>query len=240
MTMKKRLPKVILFDLDDTIISFSGSSETCWQEVCALYAGGAGLTPERLLAAILEYSQWYWGDTVRHKRGRLDLRQGRREVVAGAFQSLKIVNPALANEIADAFSDRRETSISLFPGAVETLIALRSQGVRLGLITNGDSVGQRRKIDRFGLEPYFDYIQIEEEAGIGKPEPGVYELALQRLGVGPEETWMVGDNLVWDIEAAQKAGILAIWVDFAGTGLPAEGSIRPDRVIRSITELGTP
>ena len=235
--MKTQLPKVILFDLDDTIISFSASSDTCWREVCALYAGGAGIAPERLLAAILESSQWYWGDAARHKRGRLNLRQGRRNVVAGAFQSLKITGSNLANEIADAFSDRRETSISLFPGAVETLTSLRNRGIRLGLITNGDSEGQRRKINTFGLEPYFDCILIEGETGIGKPEPGVYELALQRLSIAPEEVWMVGDNLVWDIEAAQKAGILAVWVDFANRGLPADSPIQPDRMIRSIAEL---
>ena len=239
--MKTTTPKAILFDLDDTIISFSGSSETCWHEVCERYAARVpGLTPERFLEAILEYAQWYWGDAARHKRGRLDLRQARREVVAGAFLSLKINNPALANEIADAFSNLREASISLFPGAVETLASLRSRGVKLGLITNGDSEGQRLKINTFELAAYFDCILIEGENGFGKPEPEVYELALKRLGIGPEEAWMVGDNLVWDIEAAQKAGIKAIWVDFAGAGLSEESPIQPDRIIHSIAELVEP
>ena len=236
--MKKTYPKAILFDLDDTILSFSGSSEACWREVCERYASHVpGLTPERLLEAILDYADWYWGDAARHKRGRLDLRQARREVLAGAFLSLKIDSTALANEIADAFSTLRETSISLFPGAVETLTCLRSQGIKLGLITNGDSEGQRRKIDTFEIGPYFDCILIEGENGFGKPEPEVYELALRRLGIRPEEAWMVGGNLVWDIEAPQKLGIKAIWVDFANQGLPEGNPIRPDRIIHSIAEL---
>jgi putative hydrolase of the HAD superfamily len=237
--METTYPKAILFDLDDTIISFSGSSDACWQEVCERYALHVpGLTPDRLLKAILEYAHWYWDDATRHKRGRLDLRQARREVLAGAFISLKIDNPALANEIADAFSSLRETSISLFPGTVETLTTLRNRGIKLGLITNGDSKGQRLKINTFGLEPYFDCILIEGENGFGKPEPEVYELALRRLGVGPEEAWMVGDNLDWDIEAPQKLGIKAIWVDFANQGLPEGYPIQPDRIIHSIAELG--
>jgi putative hydrolase of the HAD superfamily len=236
--MKTTTPKAILFDLDDTIISFSGSSEACWREVCERFASQIpGLTSIQLLEAILEFAHWYWDDAARHKRGRLGLRQARREVLAGAFLSLKIDNATLANEIADAFSNLREASISLFPGAVETLVHLHSWGIKLGLITNGDSEGQRRKINTFGLAPLFDCILIEGENGFGKPEPEVYKLALQRLGIGPEEAWMVGDNLVWDIEAAQKAGIKAIWVDFANQGLPEGNQIQPDRIIHLISEL---
>jgi putative hydrolase of the HAD superfamily len=107
----------------------------------------------------------------------------------------------------------------------------------LGLITNGSSEDQRRKLDRFGLAPYFDCILIEGENGFGKPEPEVYELALGRLGIRPQEAWMVGDNLIWDIEAPQKLGIKGIWVDFAYQGLPEGYPIQPDRIIHSIAEL---
>ena len=236
--MKTPFPKAILFDLDDTILSFSGSSETCWKEVCERYAERLpGITPEGLLKAILEYAHWYWGDAARHKRGRLNMQQARREVVAGAFLSLKIDNPSLADEIGDAFTARRQTSVSLFPGAVETLTRLKGQGVKLGLVTNGTSEDQRGKIERFGLAPFFDCILIEGENGFGKPELEVFELALQRLEVRAEQAWMVGDNLVWDIETPQKLGIKTIWVDFASQGLPEGSLIQPDRIIHSIAEL---
>ena len=56
-------------------------------------------------------------------------------------------------------------------------------------------------------------------------------------GVGPDETWMVGDNLEWEIVAPQRLGIYAIWYDGYGAGLPADSPIKPDRVIRSLPEL---
>jgi putative hydrolase of the HAD superfamily len=236
--MSTIMPKVILFDLDDTIISFSASSMDCWREVCARYADEAGgFRPYALLEAILRNSQAYWSDPVRHKRGRLDLKQARREVVAWAFESLGIQNVPLANKVADEFTTLRETSISPFPRAIETLEYLMKQGIRLGLVTNGNSDDQRRKIIQFGLEPYFELIQIEGEAGIGKPEPGVYEMALQKLRISAQEAWMVGDNLEWDVEAAQRVGLKTIWVDIAGKGLPEGGTIQPDRIIRAISEL---
>jgi putative hydrolase of the HAD superfamily len=57
------------------------------------------------------------------------------------------------------------------------------------------------------------------------------------LGVGPQETWMVGDNLEWEIVAPQRLGIYAIWYDGYSTGLPPGCEVRPDRIIRSLPEL---
>ena len=60
---------------------------------------------------------------------------------------------------------------------------------------------------------------------------------MEKLGVGPHETWMVGDNLEWEISAPQRLGIYAIWYDGYAAGLPPDCPIRPDRIIRSLPEL---
>jgi putative hydrolase of the HAD superfamily len=83
----------------------------------------------------------------------------------------------------------------------------------------------------------FDVVLIEGELGYGKPDRRIYELALSRLRRSPADTWMVGDNLEWDVAAPQELGIYGIWVDASGKGLPAGSSIRPDRVVQSILEL---
>jgi putative hydrolase of the HAD superfamily len=56
---------------------------------------------------------------------------------------------------------------------------------------------------------------------------------MEVLGVGPDETWMVGDNLV----TPQRLGIYAIWHDGYGVGLPCNSPVRPDRIIRRLSEL---
>jgi FMN phosphatase YigB (HAD superfamily) len=63
-------------------------------------------------------------------------------------------------------------------------------------------------------------------------EERVYKHAMGVLGVCPHETWMVGDNLEWEIVAPQRLGIYAIWHDGYGVGLPANSPNRPDRIIR--------
>jgi putative hydrolase of the HAD superfamily len=236
--MAEFLPKAILLDLDDTILAFSQGALPCWQAICTRFACRIErITPEKLLTTILETRACFWADPKRHPRGRLNLGQARREIVAEALSRLSIGSAALADEIADAYASERDSTLRPFPGAIGTLRHLRNRGVLLALITNGEAESQRRKINRFGLLPLFDCILIEEEFGVGKPDERIYLHALDQLGVRPEEAWMVGDSLDQDVQAPQKLGILGIWLDFAGQGLPEANCVHPNRVIRSLAGL---
>jgi putative hydrolase of the HAD superfamily len=236
--MSEQLPKAILFDLDDTILAFSAGADPSWELICRRFAPGlAGQTAEVLAEAIRTARAEFWADPGRHRRGRLHPGQARREIVGAALSALGVPAGELVGEIAEAYIVERDQMIQPFPGALETLRRLRERGVRMAVITSGSAREQRGKIERFGLEPLFDCILIEGETGIGKPDERVYLGALERLGVRADETWMVGDNLEWDVGAPQELGIRGIWHDFEHRGLPAGSPIRPDRIIRSLVEL---
>ena len=143
----------------------------------------------------------------------------------------------VGDALADAYNALHDEELSLFPDAHETLDRLKELGIKLALITNGAAEPQRAKVVRFALEHRFDHIQIEGEHGFGKPEERAYKHAMEVLGVGSQETWMVGDNLEWEIIAPQRLGIYAIWHDGYGVGLPPDSPIRPDRIIRRLSEL---
>jgi putative hydrolase of the HAD superfamily len=51
---------------------------------------------------------------------------------------------------------------------------------------------------------------------------------------------MVGDHLEWEVAAPQRLGIYAVWHDHLGDGLPAGTTVRPDRIIRNLSELLPP
>jgi putative hydrolase of the HAD superfamily len=127
--------------------------------------------------------------------------------------------------------------MQMFPGAHDAIDALKARGVKLALVTNGAGETQRAKIVRFALEHRFDHIQIEGEHGFGKPEERAYIHAMDVLGVTAGDTWMVGDNLEWEVVTPQRLGIFAIWMDAHGQGLPEGSTIKPDRIIHSLTEL---
>lgn len=232
------LPRALLIDLDDTILAFSLSAEPCWREVVEHHAPALGGVPDQLFSAIRRAADRFWSDPQRDDRGRLDLTWARRNIVGLALRELG--HPVSAGAaIADDYAGLREERVTLFPGALSALHELRSRKVRLGLVTNGSSESQRGKIERFELEPLFDVICVEGEQGAGKPDPRIFQAALDALDTAAEEAWMVGDNLERDVAGAQALGIHGIWCDWAGTGLPATSEVRPDRIVVGLPELLT-
>jgi putative hydrolase of the HAD superfamily len=228
-------PKAIFFDMDDTLLNHSGSIETSWLPVLDRAAEVfPNLNKGGLMQAIRDSAAEYWATN--HREGRLNLRRSRRLVVAGGLRRLGL-DTAYADELGDLYHEAREGSYELLPGAMETLEDLRGRGIKLALITNGESLLQRSKIERFDLARHFDHIQIEEEFGHGKPDERAYRHALDAFAVKAGETWMVGDNLEWEVEVPQRLGIYAVWVDFAGRGLPEHSAVTPDAVVSSVTEL---
>jgi putative hydrolase of the HAD superfamily len=235
------LPKAILLDLDDTILDDSGSAKGCWREACFAHQSELGsIDPAALHEAIERNRAWFWSDTARHREGRLDMDAARREIVRMSLGDLGADASSLAGLISEAYGSRRDRAIQPVDDAIETVRWFREHGCRLALLTNGNGAAQRSKIDRFRLAEFFDVILIEGELGFGKPDARVYGLALDGLGIGPNDAWMVGDNLEWDVAGPQRLGILGIWVDVRGAGLPTDHAVRPNRIVRRLAELREP
>lgn len=233
------LPQAILFDLDDTIISAYGRPQAAWTAVITAFAEDIRpLGVPQVVAAIGAAARHFWSDPERHRFWRQRIGDARHEIVKAGFAALDArPAPGLERRIAERFSDHRNENLSLFPDAHATIDALRAKGVKLALVTNGAGAYQRDKVVRFELTHRFDHIQIEGEHGFGKPEERAYRHAMQALGVTPAETWIVGDNLEWEVIAPQRLGIHAIWYDPHGDGVPAGHAAKPDRIIRRLTEL---
>jgi putative hydrolase of the HAD superfamily len=241
--MMAELPRAMLIDMDDTILSAYGRPAIAWNNVAAEFAGEfAPLSPQQLAAAIVDAGRKFWAAA--EPAWRLRLAEARHEVVKDGFAALAAAGHALpldlVTRLADRFTAYREEEMFVFPGAYDAIDALKARGVKLALVTNGAAIDQRAKIERFGLTHRFDHIQIEGEHGFGKPEERAYLHAMEALGVTAPETWMVGDNLEWEVVAPQRLGIYAIWIDVHGDGLPTGSTAKPDRIIRSLTELLPP
>jgi len=106
----------------------------------------------------------------------------------------------------------------------------------LALITNGISDLQYEKLEKTNLLSYFKHITISGEEGFGKPDPRIFELTLDRLGIPAENAVMVGDNLSRDIKGAQKIGIRGIWINRSRKTLLQDICI-PDYQISSFSDL---
>ena len=239
--MNHQLPQAVLLDLDDTILDDSGNVAHCWREACFAHRSEMGaVDPGALYEAVERTRDWFWADPERHREGRLDLDAARREIVRMSLAEIGMEAPVLAEKIAKRYSSQRDLGIQPFADAVETVRWLRESGCRLALLTNGGGVAQRTKVARFRLVELFDVILIEGELGYGKPDTRMYRLALDELEVAPTGAWMVGDKLEWDVAAPQRLGIFGVWVDIRGVGLPSVHSVRPNRIVRRLSELREP
>lgn len=234
----RQSPVALLLDLDDTILDDSSLVHESWREACVAHASRLGpLDSAVVVDAIRKTSKWFWADPDRHREGRLQLESARREVVRLALAGLGIEDDDLAACIGDAYSHRRDIGMAPLPDAIDTVRWLRNSGRRLALLTNGGGVAQRRKIARFELTGLFDAILVEGELGFGKPDDRVYRRALDVLGTRPGETWMVGDNLEWDVAAPQKLGMSGVWIDARGRGVPELSTVKPDYIVRTLADL---
>ncbi len=235
--------RVLLLDLDDTILRFGPTGFELWDELIPRYARHYGLPEAALREALDVERRWYWSDPERSARGRLDMVGARRTILTRSFERIRDAHrlgpdaERIAERLADEYTWTLEERVAPLPGAIETLEHWQGEGVRMGLVTNGSGPFQRRKVERFGLERFFDGMWIEGELGFGKPDPRVFEQALAALEAQPETTWMIGDNLGADVLGAQSVGVRTVWIDRDRTGLPAEAPARPDRTALELAEL---
>ena len=239
MAEKIKKPKAILFDLDDTISSFDSVCAPAWEKCCGDFVQKyrTAFDRDELLGSIRHTQSWYWADPARHKKGRENLKEARREVVRFSLETLGIMKEDMAIELADHYTQMQDSMLSLLPGSKEALDMLKDMKIRMAVVTNGASAVQREKLERFGITEYFEKIIIDAEVGYSKPDKEIFQYAINQLELEPGDVWMVGDNLIWDIYGAQQLGIFTVWNDYRKKGLPDSPQATPDITVNSIYEM---
>lgn len=100
----------------------------------------------------------------------------------------------------------------LKPEAISVLEKLKSDGYKVGLLSNGDSKSQHDKIDHCELGNYFDEIIVTGDYGVSKPDPEIYRIMANKLDVKSEECIYIGDTFSTDILGAIRANMVPVWI----------------------------
>jgi putative hydrolase of the HAD superfamily len=121
------------------------------------------------------------------------------------------------SRIFDSLYERftRYDSYRLFPECIPTLRAVKDAGLVVGLISNFEEWLEGMLIE-MEIAHLFDIIVISGKEGIEKPDPAIFQLALERSGIAPQHAIYVGDHPKLDVEAAQAVGMDAVLIDRKG------------------------
>lgn len=241
-------PKVIVFDLDDTLCGYWQAAKTGLLKTFFVH-DAPGQPVDRMLQlwaeefSVLSHEitepLWYpryceSGETTR------------RELMRRVLMRIGIHDADLAQAMSDTYSQERHNALELFPESIEVLETL-GRRFRLAMITNGPADIQRQELEKLQISRFFDPILIEGEMKLGKPHPGVMAKLENLTETRGEEILMVGNSYKHDIAPAVEAGWQTVWIrretDVAPsskTGKPEElplGAAMPDLIINDLREL---
>lgn len=100
----------------------------------------------------------------------------------------------------------------VYPDVPLALVNWRRLGVELGVLSNFDS-RLYSVLDSLGLKEYFKSITISTQVRTAKPDPEIFNIALQSHNCSPGEAWHIGDSITEDYHASRKAGLRGIWIN---------------------------
>ena len=221
--------KVILWDIDGTLLNFQAAETYAIRACFALF--GLGECSDEMLADYSTINRSYWQ---RLERGELT----KPQVLEGRFLEF-FSKYGIDTGCAAAFNAQYQISLGdtfcFHDGGLETVQALRGK-VRQYAVTNGTRIAQERKLKGSGLAELLDGVFISEILGVEKPGIGFFQQVWEQIGTyAPDEVMIVGDSLTSDIQGGNNAGILCCW--FNPAGKPAPENLRIDYNIQTLSQI---
>ena len=125
---------------------------------------------------------------------------------------------------------RARNEVVLYDDVLPALEQLRAR-FRLFAISNGNA-----DLATIGLGRFFEHALAAREAGVLKPDPRIFELLLERAGLGASQVVHVGDDAVADVDGARRAGLTPVWLNRRGCDWPA-ATLPAPLTVRTLTEL---
>lgn len=193
--------KVVLFDIDDTLYDTSGFAKLARKAALnVMIDAGLPLSSSEAYLLLREIIDEYGSNYDKHFNILTKRVFGEEKPLLIALGMITYHNVKFA-------------LLRLFPQTTSTLIYLKKRGYDLGVVSNGITIKQWEKLIRLDLHHFFDHVITSEGAGVEKPDPKIFEVALEKMGCEAENSIMVGNKFSEDIMGALNAGIPAILVN---------------------------
>lgn len=244
----------VLLDIDDTLLDTTGAMRAAGR------AGMAAVWPERddawhdaASARFRADPEGFFGQYTRGELAFDDMRE-RRLVAVAEHTGCEL--PARAFETYErAYRPAFDAAQRIFPDVRPFLDRCAERGIAVGALTNSSTEATTGKLAATGSADWYAVVVTRDDLGFGKPDPRVFHHACAALGVAPEQTAYLGDEVEADVIGGSRAGLRPVWVrrppSVPGQARPHEGA-DPDSlpsgtlVVSDLTtlpaglDLGTP
>ena len=193
-----------IFDLYGTLVDIKTdeSKRTFWKAMCEQL----GLSKLRWRTLMREY-HYLCADKMLSPEHEIDL--------SDVFGDLLVCygkERSESDSFARIFREKSTERLGLFPNVQEMLLFLRKMGSGVYLLSNAQSCFTRNELDLLGLTPLFDGIIISSEVSIKKPSEKIFQLALDRFGLDPDECIYVGNDMLDDVFGASRAKLKTVYI----------------------------
>ncbi|MDP8246195.1 MAG: HAD family hydrolase [Candidatus Hinthialibacter antarcticus] len=229
--------RALLFDLDETLIKDRASTIHSLNAVVPkMLEHVPTLTHDQIRAVFVKTNNWHWENFDESPISKMnDPLETRSFLWSLALKELGVEANGLANELGQIYQDARHDSFEPYEDVAEFLPVLRER-YALYLVTNGNRLMQRRKLETTGLTGGWEGIFIAQEQGVSKPKPQYFQRVLKAAKASPDECLMIGDNLNADIQGGINAGIKTVWMK-RRDDMPEHPEVKPDHTVQNLKEL---
>jgi len=220
-------PRAVLFDLDDTLWPIAPVILQAEQILFAWLSSNAPRVAERFTIDSLRQARLAL--LASRPELQLDLGALRRAGLLAAFEQSGEDVAKVELAMVEFFAARN--AVTPYDDVLPGLQRLQER-VLLGAVTNGNA-----DLQTIGLADYFAARVSAPAFGRAKPDPAIFLAACDALGVAPQDAVYVGDDLLLDVQGAQRAGLRGVWMNRTASRRHLEVGVEPDAIVANLDEL---
>ena len=218
--------KAILFDLDNTLLDFSGFKRG------SAIAAAKAMRKAGVKAKEKELCRRIWA--VYDEKG-IEYQYTFRDVLLGYGLDPHAHERALQAAVI-AYTKKKYALLRPRPRVISTLSSLRRR-FKLGIVTDAPREKAWQRLILSGLDGFFDAVVTYTDTGELKPSSAPFMRACGLLKIKPSEALFVGDNLERDVAGARRVGMRTAWARYGAQGKTGTRGVKADRVLRKFGDL---
>lgn len=200
--------QAVLFDLDNTLTHRDLTTQAYSRYLAEYYAPALKqVEPDKIIEIVRRIDNGGYPKKELLTHGSIGA-----SAAYALLQELSWLNPPSIDELAQFWFSQFGRFAVEMPAAEQVLTQLKTEGYQLAIVSNGGHDTRLNTVRGLGIEPYFDEIISSGLVGFNKPQPEIFQITAERLGVRPPQCLYIGDHPINDVQGATEAGMHALWM----------------------------